>query len=218
MTAMVTGVKTRSGVLGVDDPSRDRRLHRAATRPRCPTLLERAERRGLCDRRRHHHHGHARDARRLLRAHAGARLGERREAVARRARRRLPRHRAPARRVPRTATGSRSRSAAAARSSCRRRGGSRAPERRGERLDGRDLTAEWQKRVPRAAPYVWNARRSFVALDPAKSRRTCSACSSRATWSSRRSARPNARGEPSLAEMTAQGDRHPEPRARRASC
>src|SRR5262249_7066391 len=40
------------------------------------------------------------------------------------------------------------------------------PDKKGRRLDGRDLTAEWLRRLPRSA-YVWNSAQ-LDAIDPAR--------------------------------------------------
>ena len=161
ITALMTGVKTRSGVLGVDESAA--RGDFAATAAASRADPARARRgRGQVDRRRDDHHDHARDAGRLLRAHAGTELGVGREALARGARRRLSRHRAPARRVRARRRASRSRSAAGARTSCRRAGRWRAARR--PRPDGR--VAEALRR--RAA--TSRRARQLLALDPTKAR------------------------------------------------
>lgn len=69
----------------------------------------------------------------------------------------------------------------------------------GARLDGRDLTAEWLKRP--GAAYVWN-REQFAAVDPERSRRLLGLFEpSHMQYESDRSA--DLAGEPSLSEMTA---------------
>ena len=70
----------------------------------------------------------------------------------------------------------------------------------GERLDGRDLTAEWQKRFA-GAPYV-ATREALLALDPAKARHALGLFApSHLEFESMRAEK--APTQPSLAEMTA---------------
>ena len=70
----------------------------------------------------------------------------------------------------------------------------------GERLDGRDLTAEWQKRFA-GAPYV-ATREALLALDPTKSRHALGLFApSHLEFESMRAEK--APTQPSLAEMTA---------------
>jgi alkaline phosphatase len=74
------------------------------------------------------------------------------------------------------------------------------PARRGARQDGRDLTAEWQKRNPGGA-YVWSAAQ-LAALDLAKAPRILGLFDpSHLEYEADRAR--DAGGEPSLAEMTA---------------
>jgi alkaline phosphatase len=73
------------------------------------------------------------------------------------------------------------------------------PELRGERLDGRDLIAEWRARDPRAR-WVWDAE-GFRALDPARETRVLGLFEpSHMQWEVDRAG--DSGGEPSLAEMT----------------
>jgi alkaline phosphatase len=74
------------------------------------------------------------------------------------------------------------------------------PAQRGERRDGRDLTAEWQARRPERR-FVWN-REGFAALDPAASPQVLGLFEpSHLHFETQRAS--DAAGEPSLAEMTA---------------
>jgi len=73
------------------------------------------------------------------------------------------------------------------------------PQAHGERLDGRDLTAEWRARSPKHR-YVWN-RRDFDALDPAESPHVLGLFEpGHLNFEVQRE--QDVAGEPSLAEMT----------------
>lgn len=73
-------------------------------------------------------------------------------------------------------------------------------DRKGARRDGRDLTAEWTKKS-NAHRYVWN-KAAFEAVNPAEGPRLLGLFeSSHMQWEADRAADPA--GEPSLAEMTA---------------
>jgi len=73
------------------------------------------------------------------------------------------------------------------------------PQARGLRLDGRDLIAEWRAREPQG-DWVWNAQ-GFRALDPSSTRRVLGLFEpSHMQWELDRPRDPA--GEPSLAEMT----------------
>jgi alkaline phosphatase len=75
-----------------------------------------------------------------------------------------------------------------------------APETTGGRRDGRDLTAEWRAKSP-AHAYVWN-REGFDALDPKAAPRVLALFeASHMNYEADRAA--DKAGEPSLAEMTA---------------
>ena len=193
-----------------DQRRRDqRRRHGGARRARArggrggravPTLLELAEGAGWRPAS-SRPPGHARDAGGLLRAHAEARLGgrqrppRRRDGAGHRAQlveRFAPRHR----RRPRGRARRRTRVLPADRHARPRRPGAR-----GVRRDGRDLVARVAG-ARSADGYVWN----HAQLRGDRSRataRTCSACSSPRTCSTRPTARRDPAGEPSLAEMTA---------------
>lgn len=69
----------------------------------------------------------------------------------------------------------------------------------GERLDGRDLTQEWQQKYPRGA-YAWNAQQ-FAAIDPAKVDHVLGLFGSTHMSYDKERAQ-DAGGEPSLVEMT----------------
>jgi alkaline phosphatase len=70
---------------------------------------------------------------------------------------------------------------------------------KGERLDGRDLTQEWQQKYPHAA-YVWNTQQ-FAALDPTKVEHVLGLFNpSHMSYDKERG--QDAGGEPSLVEMT----------------
>jgi alkaline phosphatase len=74
------------------------------------------------------------------------------------------------------------------------------PSRKGARLDGRDLTQEWLQRRPRSA-YVWNLRQ-LVAVDPEATDHLLGLFEP--GYMQFEADRPrDAAGEPSLAEMTA---------------
>lgn len=74
------------------------------------------------------------------------------------------------------------------------------PNRSGERLDGRDLTAEWQKKYPNGR-YVWN-RDQFNGIDPSVTGKVLGLFDpSHLKFEFDRKADPS--GEPSLSEMTA---------------
>ena len=75
------------------------------------------------------------------------------------------------------------------------------PAQKGARLDGRDLTEEWTKRRPRSA-YVWN-REQLDAIDPAATDHLLGLFEVSATCSSRPTVRATPAGEPSLSQMTA---------------
>lgn len=73
------------------------------------------------------------------------------------------------------------------------------PDKTGVRLDGRDLPAEWVKRLPNSA-YVWN-KNQFDAVDPARSKHVLGLFEpSHMQYEHDRS--KNGAGEPSLSEMT----------------
>ncbi|NWG71188.1 MAG: alkaline phosphatase [Parvularculaceae bacterium] len=74
------------------------------------------------------------------------------------------------------------------------------PDRKGVRRDNRDLTAEWTKKSNRHR-YVWN-KAEFEAIDPAQAPRLLGLFeTSHMQWEADRGVDPA--GEPSLAEMTA---------------
>lgn len=74
------------------------------------------------------------------------------------------------------------------------------PDRKGRRLDGRDLIAEWQAKTPGAA-YVWN-KQGFDAVDPKTTRHVMGLFNP--DQMAQELDRENDKGgEPSLAEMTA---------------
>ena len=167
ITAMLTGVKTRAGVLGVDETVA--RGDFAAAREGQRADAARAGRGSRpVDRRRHHHDDHARDAgRHATRIHRSATGRSTRSSRPRRARRASPTSRASSS-SSRTATASRSRSAAAARSSCPRR--ATDPEDREADGRARSTAAIWSpsgRSATRAAP-TSGTRTSSRALDPAK--------------------------------------------------
>jgi alkaline phosphatase len=187
ITALMTGVKTRSGVLGVDE-SVVRGDFAAAAAAAVPTLLERAEDAGKWT-------GvvttttvtHATPGAATATPDAtGSPTRSSRQARAAG----FPRHRPPARRVPHGDGSGRLR---------RRSRVLPAAGAGGERLDGRDLTAEWQKRF-KGAPYV-ATREALLALDPAKSRHVLGLFApSHLEFESMRA--DKAPTQPSLAEMT----------------
>lgn len=73
------------------------------------------------------------------------------------------------------------------------------PTRRGERLDGRDLTKEWTSKYQNSA-YVWNSQQ-FAAIDPKKTRHSLALFEP--SFMQYDYDRPkDAAGEPSLSEMT----------------
>lgn len=73
------------------------------------------------------------------------------------------------------------------------------PTRKGERLDGRDLAGEWQRRRPDST-YVWN-KRQFDAVSPLKTKRLLGLFEP--SHMKYEHDRPkDAAGEPSLSEMT----------------
>jgi alkaline phosphatase len=73
------------------------------------------------------------------------------------------------------------------------------PDRRGDRLDGRDLTKEWTSKYKGSA-YVWNERQ-FAAIDPKKTRHLLGLFET--SYMQYEYDRPkDAAGEPSLSEMT----------------
>ncbi len=74
------------------------------------------------------------------------------------------------------------------------------PIRKGARLDGRDLIEEWRKRSPRSA-YVWN-REQFDAVDPAATDRLLGLFEPAQMQFEADRPRDSA-GEPSLSQMTA---------------
>jgi alkaline phosphatase len=74
------------------------------------------------------------------------------------------------------------------------------PVQKGARLDGRDLTEEWRKRSPRSA-YVWN-REQFEAVDPAATDRLLGLFEPAHMQFEADRPRDSA-GEPSLSQMTA---------------
>jgi alkaline phosphatase len=74
------------------------------------------------------------------------------------------------------------------------------PDAHGARLDGRDLVSEWQKRYADGA-YVWN-RDAFLAIDPAKTHHVLGLFEpSHMNYETDRA--KDVAGEPSLSEMTA---------------
>lgn len=74
------------------------------------------------------------------------------------------------------------------------------PDRRGERLDGRDLTAEWQNKHP-DGKFVWN-REQFEAIDTSKTKKIFGLFEpSHLRFEFDR--KTDKSGEPSLSEMTA---------------
>jgi alkaline phosphatase len=74
------------------------------------------------------------------------------------------------------------------------------PEKKGARQDGRDLAAEWQKKHPGGA-YVWK-RDQLLAVDAAKTNRVLGLFdTSHLKWEADRAS--DRGGEPSLSEMTA---------------
>ena len=74
-----------------------------------------------------------------------------------------------------------------------------AANQKGERLDGRDLTQEWVQKYPHSA-YVWNTQQ-FAALDPAKVEHVLGLFNpSHMSYDKGRG--QDAGGEPSLVEMT----------------
>jgi len=198
MTAMVSGVKTKAGVLGLSDRSR---IGDASTvkGSRVPTLLEDAERRGLAT-------GIVTTAR-VTHATPGACYAH-----------------TPERDWESDADLPSEARAAGVADIARQLieftagdgievvlGGGRAqflpadqpdpeePAQRGLRNDGRDLSAEWQKRNPGGA-YVWS-RAQLEALDLAKTRRLFGLFDpSHMEFEADRSA--DRGGEPSLSEMT----------------
>jgi alkaline phosphatase len=190
MTALMTGVKTRSGVLGVDE-SAARGDFAAAPKASVPTLLERAEDKGLWT-------GvvttttvtHATPA--GCYAHTPERNWENDATLS-------PEARAAgfpdiARQLVEFAHGDGIDVAF---------GGGRAnflPAPAGSRGDGKDLTAEWAKRFPGGR--VTLSRDELLALDPAKTRHVLGLFSPQhMTYElERASAAPT---EPSLSEMTA---------------
>jgi alkaline phosphatase len=168
MTAMMSGVKTKAGVLGLSDLSRSGDASTVAA-SRVPTLLEDAERRGLAT-------GIVTTTR-VTHATPGACYAH-----------------TPERDWESDADLPSEARAAGVTDIARQLieftagdgievvlGGGRAqflpatqpdpeePEQRGKRKDGRDLAAEWQKRNPGGA-YVWN-RAQLEGLDLAKARR-----------------------------------------------
>jgi alkaline phosphatase len=198
MTALVTGAKTRAGVLSLDStvPLGD---HRAAAGHELETLFERAEARGLatgvvttttvthatpaaC-----YAHSPDRDWESDARLTAAARIDGFPDL---------------ARQLVEFDDGDGLEVAF---------GGGRAyflpaaaadpeyPDQRGERLDGRDLTAEWRARSPRHR-FVWD-RAGFEALDAGAGPRVLGLFEpGHMHWEAHRNR--DAAGEPSLAEMT----------------
>ncbi len=74
------------------------------------------------------------------------------------------------------------------------------PDKKGARLDGRDLVAEWRKKNPSGA-YAWK-REQLLAVDAAKTPRVFGLFEpSHMKWEADRAS--DAAGEPSLSEMTA---------------
>ncbi len=197
MTAMMSGVKTRAGVIGVD--SRVARGDPAgAVAARVPTLLEQAAARGLAT-------GvvttarvtHATPA--ACYAHAPERDWEDDARLSEAARAAgfadIARQLVEAPHPPRVVLGG-----GRSRFLPRETVDPEYPERHGRRHDGRDLTAEWRARTP-GAVYVWNAAQ-LAALDPARARPVLGLFEpSHMQWEADRAG--DAAGEPSLAEMTA---------------
>ncbi len=199
MTAMMSGVKTKAGVLGLSDLSRIGDASTLAA-SRVPTLLEDAEQRGLAT-------GIVTTAR-VTHATPGACYAH-----------------TPERDWESDADLPAAAQAAGVADIARQLiefgagdgievvlGGGRAqflpaeqtdpeePERRGLRKDGRDLAAEWQKRNPGGA-YVWN-RAQLEALDLVKTRRLFGLFDpSHLEYEADRAG--DRGGEPSLSEMTA---------------
>jgi alkaline phosphatase len=198
-TAMLSGVKTKAGVLGLSDLSR---IGDAATiaASRVPTLFEEAEQRGLAT-------GIVTTARithatpGACYAHTAERDWESDGQLSREAR--AAGVADIARQLVEFSAGDGIDVAL---------GGGRAafqpatavdpeePARRGARKDGRDLVAEWRKRNPGGA-YVWNAAQ-LAALDLAKTARVFGLFEpSHMEYEADRAR--DAGGEPSLGEMTA---------------
>lgn len=74
------------------------------------------------------------------------------------------------------------------------------PDRRGDRADGRDLIAEWQRAT--GGRYVWNAE-GFAALDPARDRRVLGLFEpDHMQYEADRGRDRDRGGEPSIADMT----------------
>jgi alkaline phosphatase len=198
MTALVTGSKTRAGVLSVDSsvPIGD---HRAVKGHELTTLFERAEARGLAT-------GivttttitHATPG--ACYAHTAERDWESDAKLS-------PAARADgfpdiARQLVEWRAGDGFEVAFGGGRSYFLPAGTPDPERpdaRGERLDRRDLTAEWRAQSPRRR-YVWN-RRDFDALDPAASPQVLGLFEpGHLNFEVQRAS--DVAGEPSLAEMT----------------
>ena len=198
MTAMVSGVKTRTGVLGVDESIR-RGDHTSVEAARVRTILEEAEARGLAT-------GvvstttitHATPA--GCYAHAPFRFWEDDSRMSSEAREDgFP---DIARQLVEFAVGDGLEVAlGGGRSHFKPRGEAdpEDPARPGGRLDGRDLTREWVEGRDGAA-YVWN-REQFEAVDPATTRHLLGLFEPNdMNWETDRPA--DEAGEPSLAEMT----------------
>ena len=198
---LVTGVKTTSRRDRLDETA-CRATSRASSAAAHETLARASRSARPRDGDRHHHAHHPRDARRLLRPRPAPRLGRRLDAPA-------PTR---ARRASRTSRASSSSSRIGDGIDVAL-GGGRAqflPERRARSRASRRRTARAATAAISSRPgsarhpqgrCVWN-RAQFVALD-AGTAVPCSASSSRRTCTSSSSAREDAAGEPSLAEMTA---------------
>ena len=199
MTAMVTGVKTRTGVLGVDERIR-RSDHTSVEATRVPTILEQAEARGLAT-------GvvstttitHATPA--ACYAHAPFRFWEDDSRMSSEAREDgFP---DIARQLVEFGVGDGLEVAlGGGRSHFKPRGEAdpEDPQRPGGRLDARDLTREWVEARDGAA-YVWN-REQLATLDLATTRHLLGLFEpGDMNWETDRA--EDEAGEPSLAEMTA---------------
>lgn len=198
MTAMVSGVKTLTGVLGVDETIR-RGDHTSVADARVPTILEEAERRGLAT-------GvvstatvtHATPA--GCYAHVPFRFWENDSRMTKAAR--AAGFPDIARQLVEFPDGDGLEVAlGGGRRHFRPRGSAdpEHPKREGSRLDGRDLTEEWQARREGAA-YVWN-QEQFSAIDPATTGPLLGLFEhADMNWETDRAG--DTAGEPSLAEMT----------------
>jgi alkaline phosphatase len=198
MTAMVSGVKTKAGVLGLSDRSRIGDAGTLAA-SRVPTLLEDAEQRGLATgivttaRITHATPGacYAHIAERDWESDADLPDEAKAAGVADIARQLIDFTAGDGIEV--VLGGGRAQFLPAERPD------PEEPERRGLRKDGRDLVAEWQKRNP-GAPFVWSLAQ-LEALDLAKTRRLFGLFDpSHMEYETDRAG--DRGGEPSLTEMT----------------